>query len=111
MKSPSAASLSSRSALHAVDRPLLTRAAWLPTLLAAAVISAAATIYGLRAAPTAPDYATSGGELVVVFGLVGKGGKEFTGDGYLGLTFGGIEVVARVPYQEISTKPAGDRQQ
>jgi hypothetical protein len=40
------------------------------------------------------DLATSEGELVVVFGLVGKDGKEFTGDGYLGLTFGGIEVTA-----------------
>jgi hypothetical protein len=41
------------------------------------------------------DLATSGGELVLAFGLVSKDGKEFKGDGRLGLTFGGVEVAAR----------------
>jgi hypothetical protein len=41
------------------------------------------------------DLATSGGELVLTFGLVSKDGKEFKGDGRLGLTFGGVEVAAR----------------
>ena len=41
------------------------------------------------------DLAISGGELVLTFGLVSKDGKEFKGDGRLGLTFGGVEVAAR----------------
>jgi hypothetical protein len=41
------------------------------------------------------DLATSDGELVVLVGLVSKAGKEFTGDGRLALTLGGIQVAAR----------------
>jgi hypothetical protein len=41
------------------------------------------------------DLATSGGELVVLVGLVSKAGIEFTGDGRLTLILGGIEVAAR----------------
>jgi hypothetical protein len=39
------------------------------------------------------DLATSGGEMVLAFGLFSsKAGESFKGDGRLGLTFGGIEV-------------------
>jgi hypothetical protein len=41
------------------------------------------------------DLATSSGDFILSLGLVGREGKEFKGDGHLGLTFGGLEVAAR----------------
>jgi hypothetical protein len=41
------------------------------------------------------DLTTAGGEFVLAFALISKDRSEFTGDGQLGLSFGGIEVAER----------------